>query len=447
MKKRILGKILLATTFSLCLAACGSVTQVAKETKPSESAMESKVAKDEKGDKNTLTVWAWDPNFNIYALKQAEKIYQKNHPDFKLNIEENVYGDIETKLITADTAKDYSTLPDIFLMQDYSFHKNVANFPGVFTDISQSGIDFSKFSEGKTADSTVDGKHYGVPFDNATSILAVRTDYLQTAGLTADDFKDITWSKFMELADKVKEKTGKPMLTASGGSELVMQMIQSAGASPIKDGKVNLVDNKALTKAMQIYADLVKKGYLVEYTDWDQYIKSMNDGSVAGVINGCWIMASIQSAKDQSGKWAIVNIPKLDDISNATNYASNGGASFAVSSNVKNKELAFDFLKTTFGSDLSLYDDLLINAGAIASYLPAAESKVYNEPVAFYGGQKVYSDIVVFAGKVPAFDTGAYLSDIRSALTDAVTNVVQNGADIASEIKAAQEAVEFKIAK
>ena len=80
----------------------------------------------------TLTVWCWDPNFNIYAMKQAEAAYQKDHPDFKLDIQENVYSDIETKLITAATSGDYSTLPDIFLMQDYSYHKDVTSFPDVF---------------------------------------------------------------------------------------------------------------------------------------------------------------------------------------------------------------------------------------------------------------------------------------------------------------------------
>ena len=103
-------------------------------------------------------------------------------------------------------------------------------------------------------------------------------------------------------------------------------------------------------------------------------IASMNDGKAAGVINGCWIMSSVQAAADQSGKWAIVNMPKLDGIDGATNYANCGGASWAVSSNCKNTELAFDFLKSTFGSSVELYDDLLPNAGAISSYLPAAES-------------------------------------------------------------------------
>ena len=393
----------------------------------------------------TLTVWCWDPNFNIYAMKQAEAAYQKDHPDFKLDIQENVYSDIETKLITAATSGDYSTLPDIFLMQDYSYHKDVTSFPDVFTELTDSGIDFSTFSAGKLADSTVDGKNYGVPFDNGATIMAIRSDIVEEAGLTTDDFKDITWSQFMELAKTVKEKTGTPMLTTSGGSELVLEMLQSAGASPIVDGEVKIADNEVLAQAVEVYATLVKEGYMTEYTDWDQYIASMNNGDAAGVINGCWIMSSIQAAEDQAGNWTIVNMPALDDVEGATNYANCGGASWAVSSNCENTDLAFDFLKSTFAADVDLYDDLLVNAGAIASYLPAAESSVYQEASDFYGGQKVYADIVDFASQVPAFDCGAYYSDIRSALTDVVTNVVQNDADITSELQNAQDTVEFNI--
>ena len=397
------------------------------------------------GEDQTLTVWCWDPNFNIYAMQQAEKLYQEDHPDFKLDIQENVYTDIETKLITAATSGDFSTLPDIFLMQDYSYHKNVASFPDVFTDLTDSGIDFTQFSTGKLADSTVDGKNYGVPFDNGATIMAIRSDIVEEAGLTTDDFKDITWSKFMELAKTVKEKTGTPMLTTSGGSELVLEMLQSAGASPVVDGEIKVADNEALKQAVEVYAELVNEGYMTEYTDWDQYIASMNNGDAAGVINGCWIMSSVQAAEDQAGKWTIVNMPALDDVDGATNYANCGGASWAVSSNCQNPELAYDFIKSTFGASVELYDDLLINAGAIASYLPAAESEVYQEASDFYGGQKVYSDIVDFASKVPAFDCGSYYSDIRSALTDVVTNVVQKGADVEEELQTAQDTLEFNI--
>ena len=88
-------------------------------------------------------------------------------------------------------------------MQDYSFHKNVANYSGIFKELTDSGIDFSNFSAGKLADSTVDGKNYGVPFDNGATIMANRKDMVEAAGLTVDDFKDTTWSDFIEKAKKV----------------------------------------------------------------------------------------------------------------------------------------------------------------------------------------------------------------------------------------------------
>ena len=447
MKKNVWGSILVAAMSVSMLAGCGSSAPATQETKApveTKAAAETEATTEASGDE-TLSVWCWDPNFNVYAMKQAEKLYQKDHPNFKLDIQEKVYNDIETALITAAEANDYSTLPDIFLMQDYSFHKNATNYPGIFTELTDSGIDFSQFSAGKLADSTVDGKNYGVPFDNGATIMAIRRDMVEAAGLTVEDFKDTTWSDFMEKAKKVVDANNVPMLTSSGGSEIVIEMLQSAGASPMVDGKVDLVGNKALKAAIETYETLIKDGIMVDYTDWDQYIASMNKGTAAGVIQGCWIMSSIQAAEDQSGKWAIVNMPKFDDVEGATNYANCGGASWAVSSNCKNTDLAYDFIKTTFGGSVELYDDLLPNAGAIASYLPAAESPVYNETSEFYGGQAVYKDIVEFAGQVPGIDYGAYYSDIRSALTDAITNVVQNGADIDTEIKNAQDTVEFNI--
>lgn len=350
MKKKVLGMFLVATMAASVLAGCGGKAEDKSEAKKDDTAA---------AQEETLTVWCWDPNFNVYAMEQAEKMYQKDHPDFKLDIQEKVYSDIETALITAAEADDYSTLPDIFLMQDYSFHKNVANYPGIFTELTDSGVDFSQFSAGKLADSTVDGKNYGVPFDNGATIMAIRKDMVEAAGLTVDDFKDTTWSDFIEKAKKVVEKNNVPMLTSSGGSEIVIEMLQSAGASPMVDGKVDLVGNEALKKSIEIYKQLIDEKIMVDYTDWDQYIASMNKGTAAGVIQGCWIMSSIQAAEEQSGNWAIVDMPKLDGIEGATNYANCGGASWAVSSNCKNTDLAYDFLKTTFGGSVELYDDLV----------------------------------------------------------------------------------------
>ena len=170
-----------------------------------------------------------------------------------------------------------------YLIDNPNQYKDVANYPEIFTELTDSGIDFSQFSGGKLADSTVDGKHYGIPFDNGATIMAIRSDMVEKAGLTVEDFKDTTWSEFMELAKKVVDANGVPMLTSSGGSEIVIEMLQSAGASPMQDGEVKLVDNAALKKAIEVYKQLIDEGIMVDYTDWDQYIASMNKGEAAGV--------------------------------------------------------------------------------------------------------------------------------------------------------------------
>ena len=344
MKKKLVGALLITAMMATILGGCGNSNDTSNAPASTDAAETSESAADsvtetesteaEAADgEEVLTVWCWDPTFNVYAMKQAEAIYQKDHPNFKLDIQEKVYTDIEQSIITAAEAGNYDTLPDIFLMQDNSFQKNIANYPEVFTELSNSGISFDDFSGGKLGDSTADGKHYGIPFDNGATIMAIRSDMVEAAGLTVEDFKDTTWSEFMDLAKKVVDANGVPMLTSSGGSEIVIEMLQSAGASPIVDGKVHLVDNAALKEAINVYKMLIDEGIMVDYTDWDQYIASMNKGDAAGVIQGCWIMSSIQAAEDQSGKWAIVNMPALDGVDGATNFANCGGASWAVSSN------------------------------------------------------------------------------------------------------------------
>ena len=394
-----------------------------------------------------LTVWCWDQAFNIYAMKEAEKIYQKKDPQFKLNIEEVRSDDVETKVTTAASSGDLSTLPDIFLMQDNSFQKYTSNFNNVFLGLNDSGINFKDFGEAKQAYSTLDGVHYGVPFDNGAVIGGYRIDILEKAGLTADDFKDITWSKFLELGKQVKEKTNTPMLTVTAGTnDLIMMMLQSAGSSMFKeDGSLNIVDNEVLRKALGIYQELYKAGVLVEVTDWDQYIAAIQSGSTAAVINGCWIIGSITAAKDLSGKWAINNMPRFDDVEGATNYSNNGGSSWAITSKSENQKLAIDFLNTTFAGSVELYETILPSAGALATYLPAGDSDVYSKPQEFFGGKPIYSLITEFAGKIPSNITGTYYYDARNAVSVGLSNVIQKGANIEDELKAAQETVEFNM--
>lgn len=455
MKKKVLSLLLVGAMLGATLTGCGNsgnnsasnapATDTAPAADKTTDAPAADTSADASAGDQTLTVWCWDPAFNLNAMYEAEKVYQKDHPDFKLNVVETPWNDIQTKLTTAATSGDLSTLPDIFLMQDNAFQKNVISFPNAVTDLTNSGVDFSQFASGKVAYSVIDGKNYGVPFDNGAVIGCYRTDYLEQAGLTVDDFTDITFDQYIENGKKVLDATGKPLISMQAGEcDLIMMMMQSAGSSLFnEDGTANIVGNNTLKVVMETYKKMKDEGVLIEVNSWDEYVGSIVSGDVAGTINGCWIMASIQTAEDQKGNWAVTNMPSLVGVTGATNYSNNGGSSWAVSANCQNTELAFDFLASTFAGSTELYDNIL-PSGALATWAPAGDSDAYAVPNEFFGGDAVSAKIVEFSTKVPSNITGVYYYEGRDAVATAITNYI-NGADLEAEMQGAADTVNFNM--
>ena len=371
-------------------------------------------------DDNKLTVWAWDQNFNIKSMQIAADQYAKDHEGFSVDIVETSSDDCQTKLTTAANAGDYSTLPDIVLMQDNSYQKYLKSYPDAFTDLKDININWDDFGKLKQSYSMVDDTHYGVPFDNGAVIACYRTDILDEAGYTIDDLTDITWSKFMEIGKDVHEKTGKYLLTSEAtGGDTLMMMMQSCGANFVnEDGEAYIVGNEVAEKCINLYVDLVKNDVVKLVNNWDEYIATITGGEAAGIVNGNWITATLMSTEDQKGLWQITTMPKVDDVDTATNYANNGGSSF--------------------------YDAILPASGAISCYLPAGESKVYNEPNEFFGGQPIFSTIVEYSSHIPEFTKTPYHYEARECVNTAVVNIV-NGTPVEDALQEAQDTLAFKM--
>lgn len=213
-----------------------------------------------------------------------------------------------------------------------------------------------------------------------------------------------------------------------------------------EDGNPNFAGNDVVAEAVEDYETMVDKGILVEVNDWDQYIGTINNGTVASVINGCWITSTIQAQEDQSGDWSVTTMPRLDNAPNATNYSNNGGAGWMVMNDSPNKDLAIDFLKNTFASSTELYDTILPTTGAVATYLPAAESDAYSQENEFFGGDKIYEKFANYGAEVPAITLGQYWEEAKSALGTALTQI-QQGQDIQEALKEADDTVSFAMSE
>lgn len=460
MKKKLVSVLLVGAMTATMMTGCGSSSEAtstdaaadatAETAETAEATTEEAAASADvtSEDENTLSVYAWDANFNIPALEAAAEAYKEVNPDFTLNIiEQSQSSDIETAVTTAASAGDYSTLPDIVLFQDHYIQRYIADYPDAWVSVDDANVDWSDFGEEKLSYSTVDGVHYGFPVDNGTVVAAYRVDILEQAGYTIDDLKGCSWDEFIEIGKKVYETTGKYLLSMDGdGNDLFYMMLQAEGGSQFKDGEPYITQNADLVEIFNKLVDMANNNVLYLANDWSDYTDQTIVGDmVAGVINGNWIIPTMEQVAENSGKWEITTMPTL---AGGDGYASNGGSSLYITANCTKTDLAKDFLAYTFGGgegSKSTYDAALTNGGVITTCISAGTSEVYSQGVDYFNGQAIYADIVEMGSHVKVVEQSDYHYKARSYMAAALINVIQNGYSTEDALQEAEDNLRFEM--
>ncbi|TRL42713.1 ABC transporter substrate-binding protein [Rhizobium straminoryzae] len=391
-----------------------------------------------------ITIWCWDPNFNVAIMREAGQRYTKTHPDVTFNVVDFAKADVEQKLQTALASGTTSALPDIVLIEDYGAQKYLQSFPGAFAPMSGK-VDYKGFAPYKVELMTVDGKVYGMPFDSGVTGLFYRRDYLEQAGFKPQDLQDITWDRYIEIGKAVEAKTGKKMTTQELNNGGMTRIIMQSGNGWYfdKKGKLAVNDNAALKGALETQAKMIKAGLIKPATGWNDYVKAFTSGDVASVVTGVWITGTIKAQADQAGKWGIAPIPKLD-IPGAVHASNLGGSSWYVLASSKQKEKAIDFLNEVYAKDLDFYQKILTERGAVGSLMAARTGAAYQQADAFFGGDKVWQNFSDWLGKVPAVNYGIFTNELDTAVTANLPALV-DGKPVDAVLKAINDQAELQI--
>ncbi len=460
MKKKLISVLLTcALVGSLgALAGCGSSGgSTAEKEKEAVEETREETGEETAGaaeDGHTLTVYAWDPSFNIPALKAAEVDYQTNvDPEFTLNIvEQPGSGDIETLItnVASTGEKAYDQLPDVTLFQDHYFKRFQTNYPDIWLDIDDVEVEWDNFSQEKLSFGIVDDVHYGMPVDGGTCVAAYRVDLLEEAGYTIDDLTGVSWDEFIEIGKDVYDATGKYLLAMNGeGNDLIYILLQAEGVSQFKDGEPYITENETLIQVIELIVRMAQEKVLNLTNSWEEYINTAIQGDqVAGVINGNWIIPTIEQVPENEGKWEITSLPT---IGGGEGYASNGGAALYITAGCENYELAKDFLAYTFGggsyeeTGTSItFDNALKDGGVVTTYAPAGDSDVYSEGVPYFNDTPIYQKIAAMTAYVPIVEQNDAHYSASTYLSSAIVNII-NGADLMSELKQAESQLRFEM--
>lgn len=447
MKKKLLAVFLAMSTLVMSMTGCSNGTANGGDTdKSGDDKGIISVDTSEEG-KHELSVIAWDENFNIPALRAAENAYRKKDPEFRLRIiQVSQATDAEDAVTLAGSNDDFSTLPDIILFQDHSTNRFVNDYPNLWQSIDDTKINWNDFSSEKVSYSTVKGVHYGVPVDSGTVIFAYRTDILEQAGYSIDDMTGVTWDRFDAIGRDVYEKTGKYLLSVNADdNSMPYIMMQAEGRSVFRDGKPYFADNETLNKVVDMIVQMARDNVLYLADNYSEYTDQTIKGDmVAGVMNGNWIIPTIESVSMNSGKWEITSLPTF---SGKEGYAANGGSSLYITSNCHDNKLARDFLTYTFGGGAGskeTYDNALKKGGVITTNIPAGKSDAYSAGVKYFDNEPVYKKIYEMGPKVKQVEQNDYYYTARQQLSFAIRNVI-DGTDTRKALKDAEDQVKFSM--
>lgn len=391
-----------------------------------------------------ITIWCWDPNFNVAIMKEAGARYTAKHPETTFNVVDFAKADVEQKLQTALSSGTTDALPDIVLIEDYGAQKYLQSFPGAFAALSDK-IDYSGFAPYKVQLMTLDGAVYGVPFDSGVTGLYYRKDYLEQAGFKPEDMQDITWDRFIEIGKAVEEKTGKKMLGLDvNDAGFVRILMQSAGSWYFdKDGNLSIKDNAALKAALETEQKILQANIHKPAAGWTEWVSTFTSGDVATVTTGVWITGTVKAQADQAGKWGVAPIPKLN-VEGASNASNLGGSSWYVIDGSAEKDEAIDFLNEVYAKDIDFYQKILTERGAVGSLLAARTGPAYGEADAFFGGEKVWQNFSDWLAKVPSVNYGIFTNEVDTAVTAHLPDLAK-GANVDEVLEAIQSQAEGQI--
>ena len=391
-----------------------------------------------------VTVWCWDENFNGAAMEEAASRYQAMHPDFKLNVVIFGKADVEQKLQAQLASGTTQGLPDIVLIEDYGIQKYLQSFPGAFEPLD-GAIDMSKFAQYKVDAATLNGQAYSLPFDSGDTGFFYRTDYLAEAGYAEADLQDLTWDDLIEIGKAVEEKTGHKLLSLDiNDAGPIRIMLQSAGSwyfTP--EGEANIADNPVFQATLDSFTKLLQSEIYRPAAGWNDYTGGFTSGEAAGVITGVWMTGTIKANADQSGKWGVAPIPKLD-IEGATHASNLGGSSWFVLSTAPNKAEAVDFLAEVWAKDVDFYQKILINQGAFGTLLEARDGPAFQESDTFFSGQPVWQNFTTWLAEIPGVNYGIFTNEADAAVA-AHLPALKDGADLEEAIKAIDAQVKQQI--
>jgi lactose/L-arabinose transport system substrate-binding protein len=357
-----------------------------------------------------ITAWSW--NIAASSLKSTVAGFNKQFPDVKVTVEDLGNQQTFDKMLAGCAAGGVG-LPDIISVENHESAIFWSQFPDCFVDLKTLGYTdeiAARFPDFKRTELEVDGKAYAMPWDSGPVAMFYRRDFYEKAGVDPASIK--TWDDFIAAGMKLQEANPGVTMTQAdiNGDTEFFRMIANEQACGYfaEDGQSITVNKPGCVTALETVKKLKDAGLLIAGT-WDEKIQANTAGKVATQMYGGWYEGTVRSTSpDLAGKWGVYLMPSAS--ADGPRAANLGGSALAISASSKNKEAAWAYINYTLGTNEGQVT-MLKEFGLVPSLLSALDDPYVQQEQPYWGGQKVWVDILSTLPKVKPSRGTAFFQD------------------------------------
>jgi len=95
-------------------------------------------------------------------------------------------------------------------------------------------------------------------------------------------------------------------------------------------------------------------------------------------------------------------------------------------------------MKEIYAKDVDFYQKILVDRGAIGTWLPAQKGEAYMAPDPFFGNQRIYVDFSKWIEMIPPVDYGLYTYEADAAIMGVMPNVYTGKISVEEALKQAE---------
>ena len=325
-------------------------------------------------EETVLTLWciATESDANRPAYEQAIKDYEEAHPGIKIEMEAFENESYKTKIKAAMTGGSADDLPDIFFTWSGSFLGDFVDAGKVACLDENYKAYADAIPEVMLANTTYDGKHYGVPTTFNIVAMFANMDLLAEVGW---DHVPETYDDLCACCDALLEKGIIPFGCA--GSEtwcvteylepIIIKTIGYEALGKIFAGEATW-DDPYIANAVTTSQDMINKGYFDPSgiaLGNDEVKANFLAGKTAFYQNGSWNTGEINDAEFKS---AVALFPVMNEERSSYNQTIGGPSdSLAVCALSENVDLASE-VAVELGKEICHYNYL--NAVGLPAWIP-----------------------------------------------------------------------------